>query len=278
MKIKLKDFLKKASETEPKVVAMITIFILFSIYFTIRSGMTYTNAITFIGVFVLIGAFYKYGVSVLKTIAVIFLIVYITSIYTTIASSLQSYVIEPFFFTIGAGTIFLATTYSEKNPQWNLSSRRISVTLLMVTIVSIKSAILLEGYSFLMAEIIGLNYLVLYIILWRTIVSNNRKTKITSPIEIYRKEENKIRVIKVEESLDENRKKYNSYLYKEVFNANEEGYNIIFISNSGSNRVFALDYMEIGNKKIPFILQEDKNEDYLKSTKEKFAEELAFIK
>ena len=107
MKTNLKSFSKKISETDPKVVAIITIFLLFSIYFTIRSEMTLTNAITFGGIFLLVGAFYKYGVSVLKTIAITFLVVYITSIYKTIASSAHSYVIEPFFFTIGAGTIFL---------------------------------------------------------------------------------------------------------------------------------------------------------------------------
>lgn len=220
-----------------------------------------------------IGLQIHYGSVVLKRIMSVFMVVYITSFYTYFVSTLFGYVTQPFLLTLAGVTGFLATTYS-KSYVYEFRSRKLWGTILAFILVIAKLTIILTGYSFWIAEIIGLNIIVIYTLLWRMWVRSYKKTKIITPHINKEDSDEKYKYIYINNRLNaENnswlgvafRKNRNAhpYIYSEVMKANEDNLILMLVSEANTSEVYDKGEIEINKaKQIPYIYVEAKEDTY----------------
>lgn len=225
------------------------------------------------------------GSVVIKSIMAFMVVIYSASIYTNAVMSLHGNIVEPFLLTIAAVTLFLAQTYDRKNLNYGIRSRILWSSVLAFTLVTLKLSFILSNYSFLVAEVIGLNLLVIYVAIWRIWLNNSKKTKVISP-NVEREEViDKFKFIYINDRLNAREskwigydlKKSNAYpyIYSEVLKANDEGLNLILVSTLVTDRIYDVEEIDLNKAtSIPYMYIEAKENDYMNDAIEGFAEEV----
>lgn len=222
------------------------------------------------------------GSVVLKSIFSIFSITYLTSIYTSAVMELQGKIIEPFLLTIAVIAMFLAQTYSNKNVNFNLRSRPLWSFILALILVSVKLSMILSNYSFILTELIGFYLFIIFTILWRLWTNKSKKTKVNSPTVIEVKEDDKFKMIFIEEELDLKNNKWANYknenaypyLFSEAILANEKKLKLVIISKESTDRYYDIRKIRINkSKEIPYMYIKAKDETYLQDALMRFYNE-----
>lgn len=264
------------------VIGVIT-FVL--IVLTIQGEITFlfASGLVVLALFFMLQAYL--GSIVLKTVFSSMIVVYCAAIYTSAVMSIHGNIIEPFLLTIAAVTLFLAQSYDKNKINYGLRSRPLWSSILVLLLVSFKLSFILSDYSFMIAEIIGLNILVIYIAIWRFWLNNSTKTKINSPKIVKEEVIEKFKFIHIESQLNAkeskwlnvDKKKSNAYpyIYNEVLKAYEEGLHLIFISTLNTDKFYDVEEIKINKaKSIPYMYIEDKENHYLHDAIEGFIEEI----
>lgn len=263
---------------------ILTLIVVFTL---IAIGITGDNS-TLLGAFslIVIGGLIllqiKLGSIVIKSIISIFIILYTTSLYVYLVSELHLYVVQPFLLTIAAITSFLAITYTSYN--LSLRSRPLWSAMLSVILVSIKAAFILSDFSYLVAEIVGLNILVIFIVAWYYWANNSRKSKIIKPNVIKEKTLNEYKYIYIEDKLNvelktwsNNPKKMDNaypYIYTEIMKAKEDKLTAIFISSASTDKIYDVGYVNINKTSIPYLYMEAKENIYIDRIISEFEREI----
>ena len=192
------------------------------------------------------------------------------------------YIVQPFLLTIAAITSFLALTYSSYN--LSLRSRPLWSAILSIIIVSIKSGFIISGYSYLVAEIVGLNVVVIFIAIWYYWANNSRKSKIIYPEILEEKINNGYKYIYINERinvdtknwLNKSKKSENAYpyIYTEVMKAKEEKLTLILVSTLNTDRIYDVGYVNINKDRIPYLYMEAKKDIYTDDIITQFEKEI----
>lgn len=225
------------------------------------------------------------GSVVIKSVLASIAVVYSAAIYTDAVMSLHGKIIEPFLLTIAAVTLFLAQTYDSKRLNFGLRSRQLWSAVLAFVLTSFKLAFILSGYSFLITEVIGLNIIVIYILLWRLWIRNSKKTRISMPTITKEEVIGKFKFIYIENKLDaanykwigKDEKDSNAYpyIYNEALKADEEGLSLVLVSNLSTDKFYDVKEIEINKSKVVlFMYIEAKENTYIHDALEGFAEEI----
>lgn len=268
----------------PYVITFITV-ILISIMLSIQGSINIYGITGVLLVGILLILQLHFGSVVIKSVLATMMTLYITSLYTGLTMEIHGFIVQPFLLTISAVTAFLAQTYSTKHYNFGLKSKQLGTIILVITLVSLKLSIILNGMSFWIAEVIGLNYLVIFIILWRLSANISKKTKVINPILIKENTEENFKYIYIQNRLDviNNKwldlgsKKQNSlpYLYSEVLKANELNKLLVIVSSFKDNQTFDVGEIEINrSKKIPYLYMESKSGKYKTEILNKFEKEV----
>lgn len=225
------------------------------------------------------------GSVVIKSILASLVVIYSAAIYTDAVMSLHGNIVEPFLLTIAAVTLFLAQTYDKKNLNYGIRSRILWSSMLAFLLVTLKLSFILSNYSFIVAEVIGLNLFIIYVALWRLWLNNSKKTKVISPN--VEKEEviDKFKFIYIKDRLNAREsqwlgfelKRNNAYpyIFSEVLKANDEGLNLVIVSTVVTDRVYDVEEIELNRAtSIPYMYIEAKENDYMDDAMEGFAEEV----
>lgn len=207
-----------------------------------------------------IGLQAHYGSIVIKRVASVFIVFYITSVYTYLVSSVIGLVTQPFLLTLAGVTLFLSTTY-DKDYKYELRSRKLWGTLLAIILVIFKLSAILTGYSYLIAEFAGFNLVVIYTLLWRLWVRNSKKTKIITPNILREESDEKYKYIYISNRLDavknlwlgsdfiKNRNAY-PYIYSESLKAKDDKLTLVIISERNNNEIYDLGEIELNKAKL----------------------------
>ena len=225
------------------------------------------------------------GSVVIKSILASLVVIYSAALYTDAVMSLHGNIVEPFLLTIAAVTLFLAQTYDKKNLNYGIRSRILWSSMLAFLLVTLKLSFILSNYSFIVAEVIGLNLFIIYVALWRLWLNNSKKTKVISPN--VEKEEviDKFKFIYIKDRLNAREsqwlgfelKRNNAYpyIFSEVLKANDEGLNLVIVSTVVTDRVYDVEEIELNRAtSIPYMYIEAKENDYMDDAMEGFAEEV----
>ena len=201
-----------------------------------------------------------YGSIVFKRIASVFIVLYTTSIYTYLVSSVIGLVTQPFLLTLAGTTLFLSATY-DKNYKYELRSRKLWGTLLAIILVIFKLSVILTGFSYLIAEFAGFNLVVIYTLLWRLWVRNSKKTRIAAPKIVREESDEKYKYIYISNRLDavknlwlgsdfiKNRNAY-PYIYSESLKAKDDKLTLVIISERNNNEIYDLGEIELNKAKL----------------------------
>lgn len=237
------------------VASLVSIFVL-----TLSGQVDLASILLIIILGVGLGLQSYYGSIVIKRIASIFIVFYITSVYTYLVSSVIGLVTQPFLLTLAGITLFLSTTY-DKDYKYELRSRKLWGTLLAIILVIFKLSVILTGYSYLIAEFAGFNLVAIYTLLWRLWVRNSKKTRITTPNIIREESDEKYKYIYISNRLDavknlwlgsdfvKNRNAY-PYIYSESLKAKDDKLTLVIISERNNNEIYDLGEIELNKAKL----------------------------
>lgn len=227
------------------------------------------------------------GSIVIKTVFASIVILYTTAIYTSAVMTIHGNVIEPYLLTIAAVTLFLAQTYSKDEFHYGLRSRALWSSLLVFILITIKLALVLSDYSFIITEVVGLNVLIIYIALWRYWLNNARKTRMTYPTVVKEETIEKLKFIHIEDRLNAKESRWlggnlagkNSnaypYIYNEVLKAAEEGLSLVIVYTLMTDKFYDVGEVKVNkSKSIPYMYIEAKENDYIHDALESFSEEV----
>lgn len=245
----------------PIQITITLVALLVSIFVLILNGQADFASILLIIILGLgIGLQSYYGSIVFKRIASIFIVFYVTSIYTYLVSSVIGLVTQPFLLTLAGTTLFLSATY-DKDYKYELRSRKLWGTLLAIALVIFKLSVILTGYSYLIAEFAGFNLVVIYTLLWRLWVRNSKKTKIITPNIVREESDEKYKYIYISNRLDavknlwlgsdfiKNRNAY-PYIYSEALKAKDDKLTLVIISERNNNEIYDLGEIELNKAKL----------------------------
>jgi len=253
----------------------------------IQEAVTIPMLIGIIVLALLIGLQIHLGSIVIKSIIASFVVLYSTSLYTSLAINIEGYVTQPFLLTISAVTLFLGQTY-RKSHVYSLRSRALWSSVLAVILVIVKSASLLNGNSFWITEVIGLNLFIIYTFSWNLWIRNSRKTRVVKPMIVKEEIKDGYKFIEINNELDVlnnkwkgnmfNKKNSNSYpyIYNEVMSANENKLKVVFLSNIKTSEFYDIGEIYVNRSlSIPYLHIEAKEKHYVNTILNRFVEEAA---
>ena len=253
----------------------------------IQEAVTIPMLIGIIVLALLIGLQIHLGSIVIKSIIASFVVLYSTSLYTSLAINIEGYVTQPFLLTISAVTLFLGQTY-RKSHVYSLRSRALWSSVLAVILVIVKSASLLNGNSFWITEVIGLNLFIIYTFSWNLWIRNSRKTRVVKPMIVKEEIKDGYKFIEINNELDVlnnkwkgnmfNKKNSNSYpyIYNEVMSANENKLKVVFLSNIKTSEFYDIGEIYVNRSlSIPYLHIEAKEKHYVNTILNRFIEEAA---
>ena len=225
------------------------------------------------------------GYIVIKSILSIIGIIYLTAFYTNLIITTEGLIIEPFLLTIASVSIFMFVTYNSNNYTHGLRSRPLWSLVVTFILITLKMSLVISGYSFLIAEVVGMNLLVLIIILWIYWIKNAKKTKIIEPEILSTKSDEKFKYIYINDRLDEKAGKWigkpselrsaKPYIYNEVMKAASEKRSLVIVSKVNTNKIYDVGEIKVNKSKtIKYLYMEAKENDYVNDTLESFIEEL----
>lgn len=264
--------------------AGVAIVLLSMAYF--QGVLDYSTAVIVIGIGLVIALQSHMGSVVIKTVLGLSFIMFTTSYYTVIVMNEHQLVVQPFLLTLASITAFIAQTYSSKDYTHGIRSRTLWTTLLSLILVSIKITIISIGNGFWVAEIIGLNTLVLFIAIWRYWVKNSRKTKIIEPSVISIIDKESIKEIYINNTLDYEDmvwtrgsfyqpKNAYPYIYNEVMKAYEEDKLLVIISKLVTSNIYELGEIKVHRSKfIPYLYMEAGSGELVRDIYEDFFNEV----
>lgn len=270
MKTKLKSILNLPIEFAAPLIIVFALVITMLIQGSI--GLPQFLAISVIGILISMQLFM--GSVVVKSVLAFAIVLYMSSLYTWIVMGTYGYIIQPFLLTVASVSTFLAQTYSKDNYQFSIRSRQLDSSILAIVIVLAKLAAILNDIGLWVAEVIGLNVIVLYIIVWRVLVNNSKKTKKVPPIiiEEEHKDTDNLKYIFISNTLDVQNnkwkgmdKEYNSlpYIYNEVLKAYEEKKYLVIVSRAKTSEIYDIGEIVLAkNKKIPYLYLESKDDTF----------------
>lgn len=230
----------------------------------------------------LIASQIHYGSIVIKNVIGFAINLYLISLYTQVIISIYGLVIQPFFLSWAMFTIFLAQTYS-KQRNYELRSRILWGSIMLAMLIVVKLIVVFNDLGFWIAEIIGLNFVVIFILLWRLWVNNSKKTKINEPIIIHKEMRDKFKFYYIKNQLDVQKSEWkltvptNAYpwIYSEVMKAYDEKLLAVFISTSNDNNIYDLGEIKINKAVvIPYLYMEAQSEDRIIDVLEKFNKDI----
>ena len=257
------------------------------IVMTVQGEITLLTAMTLTLLAAIVGLQVHLGSIVIKSVFSILAVIYTISIYTNIVMTVHGNIIEPFLLSLAAATVFLAVTYSSKRYNYGIRSRVLWTPILLMVIVSIKMALIMSGYSFIIVEIIGLNVLIVLLAIWIYWLNNSKKTKIIKPAIIEEKTIEKFKFIYMKNKLDVANKKWHGetfheeknaypYIYNEALKANEEGLSLVIVSTANTNKIYDVGEIKLNKANtLIYLYMEAKEDDYVRDTLENFVEELS---
>lgn len=253
----------------------------------IQEAVTIPMLIGIIVLALLIGLQIHLGSIVIKSLIASFVVLYSTSLYTSLAINIEGYVTQPFLLTISAVTLFLGQTY-RKSHVYSLRSRALWSSVLAVILVIVKSASLLNGNSFWITEVIGLNLFIIYTFSWNLWIRNSRKTRVVKPMIVKEEIKDGYKFIEINNELDVlnnkwkgnmfNKKNSNSYpyIYNEVMSANENKLKVVFLSNIKTSEFYDIGEIYVNRSlSIPYLYIEAKEKHYVNTILNRFVEEAA---
>lgn len=268
---KIKNLVNKILEIPVHHTLVIILGLIITII-TIISGQFSIATLLFVVVAYLLFLLYmKLGSIVPKSVMSVFTVLYATSLYTYLISDMNNYIIQPFFLTIAGTTCFLAMSYNHYN--YGLRSRPFWSAFLTVVNVSIKSSIILMGYSFLFAEVIGINIIVLFMLSWNLWLNNSQQTKIVNPSSEENRKDDKYFYLYIEDEINVETTKWTTgeiknenaypYIYNKVFQAKEKGLTLIIISMAKTSKIYDVGHINHNKEMINYLYVEGKSDKYL---------------
>lgn len=287
MKKSIKGLLSKLTNiqyTYTLVIAVVLIILAISLF---EGTITIPFALTMVGLGVVIALQFTIGFPFFKALFSLIVILYTTSLYTSSVMNISGNIVEPFLLTLASITIFLASTYSKENNQWSLKSRPFWSALLVFILVPVKLTMISQGFSVIVAELVGINITIVYAVLWRYWVSNSKKTRIEYPTIVEERELENFKIVFIEDDLNVEKSIWNDYksrnalpyIYNEVIKAHDNKKNLVLVSKYSSNKLFDMRSIKINrSKEIEYIYLQDKDGKYLDSALDNFKKELELKK
>lgn len=228
------------------------------------------------------------GSVVIKSVLAAVVVIYSAAIYTSAVMSLHGNIVEPFLLTIGSATLFLSQTYDKNKLYYGMRSRALWSSVITFSLVALKLAFILSGYSFMITELIGANLLILFIALWRLWLHHSSKTSLVEP-EIKSVEDvESFRFIYIETKLNSENKKWLNgklkkkennaypYIYNEVLKANEKGLHVVFVYTVSSNNIYDIGEIKTNKaNKVAYLYVESKDGEHMQKALEDFSEEIS---
>lgn len=282
MKI-IKRFIKKFTEI-PVIMTAAALATISTIFLLVSNGNASPAGIgALLTLITLVGLQFHYGSVVVKRVISIFTIVYLSAFYTYIVTNTSGEITQPFLLTIAAVTGFSAFTY-DKSYLYGLRSRKLWATVLAILLVTVKLTIITVGFGFWIAEFIGLNFVIIYTLLWRMWAKSSKKTKVNPPKINREEKDDKYKYIYIDGKFNS---KTNSwvgefkngnaypYIYSEVMKAREENLTLVLISETSNEEIYDKGEIVINKAKhIPYIYMEDKDKLNFKEIMEDFENEI----
>lgn len=270
----MKNFIKKATEIPIQITLAAIATIIMSIILLVSGQVSIAG----IGLLLIIGAGIvlqiHYGKVVIRRVLSVLAVIYLASFYTYFVSAFFDYITQPFLLTLAGVSSFLSFTYSQSFT-YDFRSRKLWGTILAFILVAAKMTTIISGYGFWVAELIGLNIIVMYTVIWRLWVQSSKKTKIIEPKIIKEKNDENYRYIHIENKLNakenewlgvdfrKNRNAY-PYIYSEVMKAKEKELTLIIVSQSTTSEIYDKEIIEINKaKSIPYFYIEAQEDTYL---------------
>lgn len=279
----MKKIINKIFNMSPQYTIITLATFLILIAMITNESIKITDMLVVLIISVLIILQIRLGSVVFKTTISWLIIIYVTSMYTYLVINTYGYITQPFLLSISSVTIFLAQTYT-KSYNSGIRSRNLWGSILAILLISFKSAIIFNGNGFWLAEVIGLNLLIIYIFAWKIWIDNSNKTKIIEPDIIEKYDIGNYKYIYIKDKLDavnnlwiNNDESKNAYpwIYSEVMRAHEENLICILISKSDTSEVYDVEKINVNmSKKIPYLYMEAKDEHYIDEILMRFEEEL----
>lgn len=281
----MKNLLNKLLNTPtPYVVGIGVAFIVIIVSF-VNGTLTIPSLILIAILALFIFLHIRLGYIVLKTILSLIGIVYLTAFYTNLIIAAEGLIVEPFLLTIASVSIFMFATYNSKDYTHDLRSRPFWSLIVTFILVALKMSLVISGYSFLIAEVIGMNILALIIVLWTYWVKTSKKTKIIEPEVVNVNTDENFKYIYINDRLDEKAGKWigkpsklrnaKPYIYNEAMKADSEKLSLIIVSKVNTNKIYDVGEFKINkSKKVKYLYMEAKENDYVNDTLESFIEEL----
>lgn len=282
----MKKVINKIFNMSPQYTIVILATLLILIAMITNESIKVTDMLIVLIISVLIILQMRLGSVVFKTAISWLIIIYVTSMYTYLVINTYGYITQPFLLSIASVTTFLAQTYT-KSYNSGIRSRNLWGSILSILLISFKSAMIFNGNGFWLAEVIGLNLLIIYIFVWKLWIDNSNKTKIIEPDIIEKYDIGNYRYIYIKDKLDvnnnlwiNNSKSKNAYpwIYSEVMQAKEKSLICIFISKSDTSEIYDVGEININmSKKVPYLYMEAKDDHYMEEILIRFEEELTLL-
>ena len=264
----MKKIIDKILNIPIQYIFIVLITIVFLIAMMNNESVNFVDMLVVLVVGILIGLQMYFGSVIIKNVLSVILVIYHASIYTFFVMNIYGYITQLFLLSITAVTLFLSQTYKSHN--YGLRSRALWSSLLITLLVPLKLVLITYGYSFLIAEIVGLNFIIIYIFVWRIWVENSKKTKIIEPEILNDKTTENFKYIYINNQLDvqknlwlpDNTNSY-PYIYSEAMKAREENKILVIVSKNKSDNVYDIGEIKINRaKKIYYLYMEDKDGKY----------------
>lgn len=231
----------------------------------------------------IIASQFHFGSIVVKNLMGFIVNLYLVSLYTNLIMDTYGFVIQPFFLTLAGLSAFLAQTYSNQR-NYELRSRTLWTTILCFMLITIKSTLILSDFGFWVSEVIGLNFLVIFIVAWRYWVNNSKKTRINEPFIIDEEIREKFKFIYIENGLDATKNEWrltvptNAYpwIYNEVMSAREKDLILVIASSCNNSKVYDLGEIELNKAvTIPYLYLESNNVENTDEILEEFIKDIS---
>lgn len=238
-----------------------------------------------VGIIILLVVFFylqiKLGSVVIKSVISGFTVLYMTSFYSYITMELHGVIVQPFLLTIATATAFLGLTHVSYN--LSIRSRSLWVAILITATVTIKSTVILLDYSYLVSEVVGLNFLVIFSAIWFFWANNSNKSKLISPI-LKDKQVDEFKYVYIEGRLsvkdkswlDDDGDEVNAYpfIYTEVMKAKEKKLNLVIISSLSTSKTYDVGYVRHNLNEIPYLYIEAESDTYMNDIIYQFKQEI----
>lgn len=276
-------FLKKMTEL-PVTITAAALATLITIILLVANGTASPAGIgALLALIALVGLQFHYGSVVVKRVISIFTVVYLSAFYTYVVTNTSGEITQPFLLTIAAVTGFSAFTY-DKSYLYSLRSRKLWSTILAMLLVTVKLTTITVGFGFWIAELVGLNFVVIYTLLWRMWTKSSKKTKVNPPRINREEKDDKYKYIYIDGQFNSKTNSWvgefkngNAYpfIYSEVMKAREENLTLVLISETSNQDIYDKEEIILNKaKRIPYLYMEDKDQLNFKEIMEDFESEI----